>query len=240
MMMDILHSQQGKQALKDILQDPSFKQSLAINQQDINQALTKAITSGGPSNNMIQSQMKDPQFASAMVKAAKKEHQDLLKTLVKDPEYQTQLLTLMKSPSYQQTLIPLMQTPECRQAIMKVMMDSLQNPEFKLMYMDTVKEAIRSGAGVSGQPTASSSGSGGQDASKSQSKSGGGGDKSSKSQDQQSGSSDEQSSDQQDGGSQDKKSKTSSQDNKSDAQDESQGSSDQQSDQKKKDQSESS
>lgn len=156
MVMDILHTKEGKEGLKDIFKDPTFKQALSINEHDVNQALTKSITSGA-NKNLIEAQMKDPIFANALVKASKKEHQEMLKALMKDPEYQNDMLTLLKSPSYQQTLIPLMQTPEYRQTIMKIMLDSLQNPEFKLIFMETIKDAIRSGAGVS-KPSASGQG----------------------------------------------------------------------------------
>jgi spore germination protein D len=149
MVLDILHSKEGKDTLRDMVKDPVFKSTMLINEQDISTALIKTFNDEKNQRHFIDIQMKDPKFAAAVVKASKKEHEMILKQLIKDPDYQQSMLTLMKSPDYQNMTIALMQSPEYRQYMMKVMAESLQNPEFRLMFIDVVKDAIRSGAGVS-------------------------------------------------------------------------------------------
>lgn len=149
MVLDILHSKEGKDTLRDMVKDPVFKSTMLINEQDISTALIKTFNDEKNQKHFIDIQMKDPKFAAAVVKASKKEHEMILKQLIKDPDYQQSMLTLMKSPDYQKMTLALMQSPEYRQYMMKVMAESLQNPEFRLMFMDVVKDAIRSGAGVS-------------------------------------------------------------------------------------------
>lgn len=149
MVLDILHSKEGRDTLRDIVKDPAFKTSMIVNEQDISSALIKTLNDEKNQKHFFEVEMKDPKFAAAIVKASKKEQQLILKQLIKDPEYQQSMLTLMKSPEYQTMTIALMQSPEYRQYLMKVMAESLQNPEFRLMFMDVVKEAIGSGAGVS-------------------------------------------------------------------------------------------
>lgn len=149
MVLDILHSKDGKDTIRDMVKDPAIKSSIVVNEQDISTALIKTLNDEKNQKQFMEAQMKDPKFAAAIVKASKKEHEKILKQLMKDPEYQSSMLTLMKSPEYQTMTVSTMQSPEFRQNLMKVMAESLQNPEFRLMFMDVVKEAIRSGAGVS-------------------------------------------------------------------------------------------
>lgn len=148
MTLDILHSKEGIAALKDIMKDPSMKQSGGSSESDMSSAVAKTMSSE-QGQKLLKQQLQDPKIAASMVKATKKEHEQMLKTLMKDPEYQQSMLSAMKSPEFQSMAVSLLQSPEYRQYTMKVMADSLQNPEFRLMFMDIVKEAIRSGAGVS-------------------------------------------------------------------------------------------
>jgi spore germination protein D len=141
MVLDILHSREGMLALRDILRDPTFKQSLAINEQDVAQALNKSLTDG-PNHQLIEIQMRDPKFAAALVKSSKQEHMELLKTLMKDPEYQKDLMNILQDPQFAKYQISLLHTPTARQELMKVMNEALQNPEFKLSVINSIRENL--------------------------------------------------------------------------------------------------
>lgn len=145
MVLDILHTKEGKQAIKDLLQDPSFKQSVIINEHDVTTALNKSLTDGN-NRSLIEAQMKDPKFAAALVESTKKEHTQLLKSLLKDPEYQKNLLTVLQDPQYTQYQTSLFRTPTVRQEIQKIMMESMQNPQFKALFIQTVKENLGAAA----------------------------------------------------------------------------------------------
>jgi spore germination protein D len=144
MVLDILHTKEGMDTLKDIVRDPQFKQSLAINETDVQVAMQKALTDGSAHITLTE-QMRRPQFASALAKSFKKDNQKMMKELMNDPEYQQQMVTLMKSPEFTQNMYDLMKTPDYRKQTMTIMTQALSNPEFKLMFMDVLKEAIRQG-----------------------------------------------------------------------------------------------
>ncbi|BCJ87298.1 spore germination lipoprotein GerD [Effusibacillus dendaii] len=149
MMLDILHSKEGRDTLTDIMKEPTFKKNLVVTEQDVSSAIVKTLNNDQTQKRILEAQMTNPNFAATMVKASKQEQQKMLKQLMKDPEYQNSILTLMKSPDYQRLVLTTLESPEYRQQTMKILAESLQNPEFKLIFMDIVKEAIRSGAGVS-------------------------------------------------------------------------------------------
>lgn len=144
MVLDILHTKEGMDTLKDIVRDPQFKRSLAINETDVQVAMLKALTDGS-AHATLEEQMRNPKFASALAKSFKKDNETVLKELLKDPEYQEMMLVLLKSPEFTQNLYDLMKTPEYRKQTMAIMTQSLQNPEFKLLYLDLLKQAIREG-----------------------------------------------------------------------------------------------
>jgi spore germination protein D len=142
MVVDILHTKDGTETIKQIIKEPDVRKDLAVNPAEIQGAVQETVTKN---QNFLLDQMKDPKFAEILVKASKQQNQQILKeTLMKDPEYQQQLIQLMKTPDFQKSMIALMESPEYRKETMKIMQEALQNPEFKMTFMDTVREAIQS------------------------------------------------------------------------------------------------
>ena len=146
MVLDILHSKEGMTTLKDTMSSPEFKRSTAITEADIQAALEKTLAQG-QNKSFLSSQMKDTTFAAAVVKSSRPQMVEIQKGLMRDPEYQKQLLTLMKSPEFQQSQFELLKSPEYRKEIMKIMTEALQQPTFRLLFMDSMKEAVKAAAG---------------------------------------------------------------------------------------------
>ena len=176
MVIDILHSAEGKTALQDILKDPSFKQQMAVSESDVAKAVQKTIDSKS-SQSFLSQQAKDPQFATSLAKAVQPELIQVSKQLMKDPEYQKEMIVLLKSPEFTKNLQDLMQTPEFRSQIMKIMTDSMQTPSFKAKFEDTLKKVVAESMPQSGGGSSQQGGqqSGGDSGGNSSGGSGGGG-----------------------------------------------------------------
>lgn len=142
MVLDILHSKEGMDTLRQTVQSPEFKRALILSDSDMQKAVTAALTQG-ENRNLLQQQLQRPQFAKALAEAVKEQHRQLLKDLMKDPEYQRMMLDLMKTPDFQKQVLALMASPAYRQQTMNVMQDALQNPGFRLLFMDSSKQAVR-------------------------------------------------------------------------------------------------
>ena len=165
MVLDILHSQEGKTALQDVMKDPSFKQQLAISDADITKAVTASIESK-QTQSFLSEQAKDPKFAQALAKAVQPELIQTNKQLMKDPEYQKDMLVLLKSPEFTKNLQDLLQTPQFRTSIMKVMTEALDSPSFRMKFEDSLKKAVTdsiksTGGGGGGDKKQSGGGGGG-------------------------------------------------------------------------------
>lgn len=159
MVLDILHTREGLESLKDIMRDPRLKQSLTITETDIQQATTASLADPN-SHVQLTDQMKNPSFGSTVTMAYRKDNEAVLKQLMKDPEYQMMMLDILKSPDFQQTLYDLMKTPEYRQQAVNIMAEALQNPDFKTKFLDQVKQVIQQNP--TGQQAKSQSSSQGQ------------------------------------------------------------------------------
>lgn len=141
MVIDILHSSEGKTALQDILKDPAFKQQMAVSETDVAKAVQKTVESKS-TQSFLSQQAKDPEFAGTLAKAIQPELIQVNKQLMKDPEYQKEMMVLLKSPEFTKDLQDLMQTPEVRSQIMKIMTDSMQTPSFRVKFEDALKKAV--------------------------------------------------------------------------------------------------
>ncbi|MCL6454799.1 MAG: hypothetical protein K6T78_14425 [Alicyclobacillus sp.] len=154
MVIDILHSADGKQALAEVLQDKSLRAQFLVNQTDVSQAMEQALTSG-KDKSLLAQQLQDPQFADALAKAIAPQLIEHQKQLMKDPSYQKDMLILLKSPEFTKQLQDLMQTPSFRGQIMQVMTDALKTPSFRMQFQDALKQAVaeqmQSAGGQSGQ-----------------------------------------------------------------------------------------
>jgi spore germination protein D len=146
MILDILHTREGMEALQDIVRDPRLKQSLTITKQDVQTATINALSD--PKQNMdLMEQMKNPKFNATITKAYRSDNTKVMKSLLQDPEYQTMMLAQLKSPQFQLLLYDLMKTPEYRKQAVAIMKQAMENPDFKIKMLQIVKQSIQSSKG---------------------------------------------------------------------------------------------
>lgn len=146
MVLDILHSKEGMDTLKETISSPEFKRSAAITPDDVAGAVEKVLKQG-QNQSFLAEQMKDTKFAAAVVKASRSQMTDIERQLMKDPEYQKELLTLMQSPEFMKSQFTLLKSPEYRKELMKIMTEALQEPTFRLLFEDSMKEAVKQAGG---------------------------------------------------------------------------------------------
>lgn len=146
MVIDILHSKEGMDTLKETISSPEFKRSAAITPGDVAGAVEKTLKQG-QNKSFLSEQMKDTKFAAAVVKASRPQMMEIERQLMKDPEYQKELLALMQSPEFMQSQFTLLKSPQYRKELMKIMTESLQEPTFRLLFQDSMKEAVKEAGG---------------------------------------------------------------------------------------------
>ncbi len=141
MVIDILHSPDGKKAVAEMLTDPSMKQKVVVSDTDISKAVEKALETK-KNQSFLAQQAKEPEFAAALAKAVQPDLVNLQKQLMKDPEYQKDMMVLLKSPDFTKQLEELLQTPQFRGQVMKIMTDALQTPSFRMQFQNALQKAV--------------------------------------------------------------------------------------------------
>ncbi|WP_124726440.1 spore germination lipoprotein GerD [Staphylospora marina] len=128
--LDVLHTQEGKKVLQDLMSDPSFKQQIALNSQEMEKALAKSFTDEKTKKEWDKILQK-PEVAAGLAKASEEKLKQLMKAMMKDPEYQKMMMDLLKDPQFTQHMLQLMKSQQFRQETMKIMEELMKVPSIQ-------------------------------------------------------------------------------------------------------------
>src|SRR5699024_8159143 len=97
MVIDILQTDEGKKALREMLKDDTLKKELVLDSDAVKSAITDALMSEDGTE-MWQKLFEDPAFVEVFISSTEKEQKELFKSLMNDAEYQKQFITLLQNP----------------------------------------------------------------------------------------------------------------------------------------------
>lgn len=147
--LDVLHTPEGKKAIQELMTEPEFKEQIVIKGKDVEEILSKSMTDE-KSKKEWEKMLQKPEIAGSFYKATKKEQEELMKTLMKDPEYQKMMLDLLKDPQFSKHLFGLLKSQEARKEIMKIMEEALQVPTFQEKLMKLMEQSQKKKEGKEG------------------------------------------------------------------------------------------
>ncbi|MBS4201637.1 spore gernimation protein GerD [Bacillus sp. FJAT-49732] len=159
MIVDILKSDEGKKALQDMMKDEEMKQQLIMDQAVVKDTIEKTLTSD-KGEDFWKKALKDPKFAAAVAKSMRKEHEALLKDLMKDPEYQGLLMDILQNPEMQKDFTKALKSKEFRQQMQEVVKETIESPIYKAKIQDLLLKAAEE-AGKQGGKSDNKEGQGG-------------------------------------------------------------------------------
>lgn len=141
MVVDILKTDDGKKAIKEIMSDDEMKSELILNEKVVTDTISKTLTSE-KGVEFWKKAFEDPKFAETMAKSMKEGNEKLLKDLMKDPEYQGMMIDLFKDPAMQKDIIEALKSKEYREHLQQVIIETLQSP----LFQSKIQEAIDKGS----------------------------------------------------------------------------------------------
>ncbi|WP_077324002.1 spore germination lipoprotein GerD [Virgibacillus siamensis] len=159
MVVDILQTEDGKKALKEILSDEKLKKQLVIQSDVVKKSLNEVLTSD-KSKEMWTKLFEDPKFVKAYAKAMADEHKKLMKELMNDPEFQKQMLDLMQNPQIDKQMLEVMKSQDFRKHLEKTIQETLQSPLFQAKMTETLLKAAEEQSKQGGKQSQSSGQSG--------------------------------------------------------------------------------
>ena len=140
MVVDILKTDEGKKAIQGILTEQEMKQQLVMDQAVVKETIEKTLTSD-KGLKFWKKAFKDPKFAESVAKSMKKENEDLLKGLMKDPEYQGMLMDILKDPAMQKEMAQALKSKEFREYLQEVVTETIESPLYKIKIQEMLLKA---------------------------------------------------------------------------------------------------
>ncbi|WP_458415156.1 spore germination lipoprotein GerD [Schinkia sp. CFF1] len=135
LVIDILKTDEGKKAIEDVLNDEKTKGKLVMNDTVVKDTIKGALTSQ-EAQDFWKKQFEDPKFAETFAKSMQKEHEKLLKDLMKDPDYQAAMIEILKNPEMEKQLTDALKTQKYRDQMKTVMIETVDSPLFKAKMQD--------------------------------------------------------------------------------------------------------
>jgi spore germination protein D len=164
MVVDMLKSDDGKNAIKEILNDEAFKQQLVIDQELVKRTITQTMTSE-EGKKFWDERLKNPEFSRALAKTMMENNEALLKKLINDPDYQKMMMNLFKAPNMEREYLDLLKTQPFRAQIRQNILEAVDSPLFSAKLTEALNKALdeqlKKNRGNNGQPGGMNAGSGG-------------------------------------------------------------------------------
>jgi spore germination protein D len=140
MVVDILKSDQAKKALTDLMKDEKMKEALVMDQAVIASSIEKTLLSD-KGKQFWEKTFKDPKFAASFGQSLQKQQEELMKSLMKDPEYQTSMLAILQNPEIEKQTLDLLKSQQYRQHVQGVILETLNSPVFQAKMIDMISQA---------------------------------------------------------------------------------------------------
>ncbi|MFD1414908.1 spore germination lipoprotein GerD [Oceanobacillus jeddahense] len=151
MVVDILQTEEGKAALKDILNDDELQESIVIESDEVKGAVTKALSSDDSKENW-KKMFQDPEFVQTYAKSISAEQKNLMKDLMHDSQFQEQMIEILRNPEVDEQMLSVMTSQAFRAHLEKTIQETLQSPLFQEKIEQALKEAAnQNSSGNSGE-----------------------------------------------------------------------------------------
>lgn len=135
MVVDILKTDEGKKAIEDIISDDKIKQKLVMEQDAVKEAVKTSLTSE-EAEKFWKKAFEDPKLAESFAKGIQKEHESLIKDLMKDPEYQGMMLEILQNPEMEDQIKKVIKSKEYREELKTIITETFESPLFKAKLQD--------------------------------------------------------------------------------------------------------
>lgn len=150
-MIDSIQTEDGKKALRQILEEPTFRELLVLNDEEVKKATEQTLLSKD-AEEFWKKTFQDPKFKEAIAKSMKEQQEKILKDLMKDSSYQDDLVSFFGQSEMQKQLETILKSAPLRKQMEKVVMETIENPLLQTKWQELIK--------ASGEATNSNSSSG--------------------------------------------------------------------------------
>lgn len=163
MVVDILQTEDGKKALRELMTDEEMKKQLVIESDTVKDAINNVLISE-KGKEMWEKLFKDPTFVEGYAKSMAEEQEKLMKSLMNDADYQKQMLELLQNPEIDKQILDLMKSQQFRSHLEETIQQTIETPLFQAKIKEILLEAAEK-QGKQQEQSGGESGGGGKESS---------------------------------------------------------------------------
>lgn len=127
MVVDILKTDVGKKAIKEIISDDTVKGELVMDQQTVTKSIENNLTTD-KAKEFWKKAFKDPKFAASYAKSLEDEHKKVLKDLMKDPDYLAMIMNTWQDPEMEKEIAKVIKSKKVRDELKKTTLETIESP----------------------------------------------------------------------------------------------------------------
>ncbi|MEG0259917.1 MAG: spore germination lipoprotein GerD [Lysinibacillus sp.] len=139
-MVDSLQTEDGKKALRKILEEPDFRELLVLEHDEVKKATEETLLSE-EAQEFWKKTFEDPKFKEIMAKSMQKQQQDVLKGLMKDAAFQKDLETFFGQPDMQKQLETILKSSNLRKEMEDVVKETIESPLLQTKWQELIKKS---------------------------------------------------------------------------------------------------
>ncbi|WP_255507999.1 spore germination lipoprotein GerD [Lysinibacillus sp. BW-2-10] len=171
MVIDSVQTEDGKKAIRQLLEDPSFRELIVLEHDEIEASINDTLLSKD-AEEFWKKTYADPKFKEAMAKSMKEQQTEIMKDLIKNSSYQEDLIKFFGQEEMQKEFATILKSKDMRKQMEEVVKETLQDPILQTQWVEIIKKSGESGS--SGEEKKGESGGGGESGSGGEGSEGGG------------------------------------------------------------------
>lgn len=140
MMVDALQTEEGKKAIRQMMQEPQFKELLVLDDTTVKTAIEQTLLSE-KANAYWKEQFNDPKFQEAFAKSMKEQQMKLMKDLMKDAEYQQTMADFFAQSEMQKQLEQVLKSAPLRKQTEEVVKETIENPLMQSKWAELIRKS---------------------------------------------------------------------------------------------------
>ena len=143
-MADSLQTEDGKKAIREILNDQAFRDLLVLEHDEVENAMKTTLLSK-EAEEFWKKTFEDPKFKEAIAKSMKDQQEDIMKKLMTDAEYQQTLTKFFDQPDMQKQFESLLKGSVLRKQMEEVVMETIENPLLQTKWAELIRSTGETG-----------------------------------------------------------------------------------------------
>lgn len=160
-MIDSLQTEDGKKALRKLLEEPSFRELLVLEHDEVKKATESTLLSK-EAEDFWKKTFEDPKFKETVAKSMQKQQQDIMKELIKDPSFQKDMEAFFGQPDMQKQLENILKSSNMRKQTEEIVKETIESPLMQSKWQELIrKSGGETGKASGGKKEEAGGGSGG-------------------------------------------------------------------------------